>query len=247
MKTVIVIPARWGSTRFVGKPLAKINGKEVIKYVWEKASLSKIANTVVVATDDKRIEKFCKEKKINVLMTSKQNKTGTDRVYDVSKKINSDIYLNFQGDEPLIHPKNIDKVITCLKKNISKKFSVSTGYSIIHSKKYNKKNSTVFLVKSHSNQAIFFSRSEIPYISKKNKSNKKIKRFKHIGLYAYTKAALKRFHHYKRGPLEISESLEQMRFLENEEKIICTKLVESNLAVDYPSDIRKIEDFLKKK
>ena len=93
MKTIVVIPARWGSTRFEGKPLAKINGKEVIKYVWEKANLSKLAQEVIVATDDKRIKNFCMNEGIKVLMTSKSNKTGTDRIYEVSKKINFDITI----------------------------------------------------------------------------------------------------------------------------------------------------------
>ena len=93
MKVTIVIPARWGSTRFKGKPLAKINGKEVIKYVWEKANLSKIADKVIVATDNNKIKNFCIKQNINVLMTSNKNKTGTDRIYEVSKKINSDIYV----------------------------------------------------------------------------------------------------------------------------------------------------------
>ena len=149
MKFIIVIPARWGSTRFRGKPLAKINGKEVIKHVWEKANLSRIANKIIVATDNNRIKKFCEKEKFDVLMTSKENKTGTDRIYELSKKISSDIYINLQGDEPLIDPKNIDKVALCLKKNISKKFEVATGYSKInkHSKKLYIDSSTFFLLK----------------------------------------------------------------------------------------------------
>ena len=242
MKTIIVIPARWGSTRFRGKPLAKINGKEVIKYVWEKANLSRVTNKIVVATDDHRIKNFCEKEKIDVLMTAKNNNTGTDRIYELSKKINSDIYINLQGDEPLIDPKNIYKVALCLKKNISKKFEVATGYSKINEySKTSLHSSSVFLIKSPKNQALFFHRG----ISKILEN--KIEPLKHIGLYAYTKAALKRFHKYKRSRLEISESLEQMRFIENGEKIICTQLNDSKFAVDYPSDIKKIENFLKKK
>jgi len=243
LKTTIVIPARWNSSRFKGKPLAKINGITVLERVWRKANLSKIAKKIVVATDHKKIENFCKQKKIQVLMTSNKNKTGTDRVYEVSTKINSDIYVNLQGDEPLIDPKSIDKVILCLEKNVKKKFEVSTGFSKLKSQQNNNEKSCVFLVKSVSNQAIFFSRSKIPF----NINNIKVQRYRHIGLYAYTKQSLKKFHQYKVGPLEISEKLEQMRFLENGERIICTHLSENNLAVDYPSDIKKIENFLKKK
>ncbi len=240
MKTLIVIPARWKSSRFLGKPLAKINGKEVIKYVWEKAKLSKITKEVIVATDDKRIKNFCDKENIKALMTSKNHETGTDRIYEVSKKINSDIYVNLQGDEPLINPKNIDKVVLCLKKNIPKKFEVSTGYSKV---KVFKKTSTVYLLKSKEHQAWFFFRGK--NLGELYKLYKSFKPLKHIGLYAYTKNALKRFHKYERSSTEISDSLEQMRFIDNNEKIICTEVTDSNFAVDYPSDIKKIEKLIK--
>ena len=240
MKTIIVIPARWDSKRFPGKPLAKINGKEVIKYVWEKANLSKLAEDVVVATDDNRIENFCKNEDIKVLMTSKSNLTGSDRVYEVSKKINFDFYCNVQGDEPLIDPENIDKVILCLKKNISKKIEVSTGYSKIKGLKNNQLDPlTVYLFKLNNQAQVFFRGN--------NFENSKLEPLKHIGLYAYTRSALERFHNYKRGKKEISESLEQMRFIENNEKIACTAITDSKFAVDFPNDIKKIESYLKKK
>ena len=225
-----------------------------IKYVWEKANLSKLAQEVIVATDDKRIKNFCMNEGIKVLMTSKSNKTGTDRIYEVSKKINFDIYCNVQGDEPLINPKNIDKVILCLKKNISKKFEVATGYSKIEAPSLNKysktvHSSTVFLAKAGkmnliTNEALYFWRG-LSYETLENLHGRDP--LKHIGLYAYTKAALKRFHNYKRSPSEISQGLEQMRFIENKEKIICTEVMDSGFAVDYPSDIKKIVNFLKKK
>ena len=109
MKILIVIPARWGSSRFVGKPLAKINKIPMIKRVYKKAVKSKEASDVIVATDDKKISNFCKNENIKVIMTSKSCNSGTDRVYQVSKKIKSDIYVNLQGDEPLIKPQSIDK------------------------------------------------------------------------------------------------------------------------------------------
>ena len=248
MKVVIVIPARWNSTRFPGKPLAKIHGKEVIKYVWEKANLSKLADDIIVATDNKKIKNFCTDSGIKVLVTSKKNNTGTDRIYEVSKKINSDIYCNVQGDEPLIDPKNIDNVISCLKKNISKRFEVSTGYSQAKDlKKFYKNNEitkTVFLEKlDKTNEAFIFYRG----IQSKSLRLKENKLLKHIGLYAYTKSALKRFHNYKMSPSEVSQSLEQMRFIENNEKIACTAITDSKFAVDFPNDIKKIEAYLKKK
>ena len=144
MKSTIIIPARWGSKRFPGKPLPKIKKKELIHHVWDRAKLSKEADLCIVATDDKRIKKFCEDNNIRVIMTSTKHLTGTDRVYEVTKKINSDIYVNLQGDEPLINPKNIDKVILTLKKNIKRNYEISTGYSSIKSGQ-NKNKSIVFL------------------------------------------------------------------------------------------------------
>ena len=116
MKTIIVIPARWDSSRFKGKPLALIKGITMLERVWKKAKLSKEANDVIVATDNKKIWNFCKKNQFKVIMTSKNHKTGTDRISEVSKKINANIYVNLQGDEPLINPRSIDAVIRCLKK-----------------------------------------------------------------------------------------------------------------------------------
>ena len=129
MKVLAVIPARWSSSRFPGKPLALINGKPMISIVWKKVIKAKSINNSIVATDDKRIFDSCKKMSINVMMTSKKHLTGTDRVYEVSKRIKSDIYVNNQGDEPLINPKSIDAVINLLKNNLgnSRLFSIGIG------------------------------------------------------------------------------------------------------------------------
>ena len=128
MKVLAVIPARWSSSRFPGKPLAIINGEPMINLVWKQVMKTKSINNSIVATDDKRIFDSCKKMSINAIMTSKKHLTGTDRVYEVSKKINSDIYVNIQGDEPLINPKSIDAVINLLKKNLKRKIFSSTAY-----------------------------------------------------------------------------------------------------------------------
>ena len=122
MKVLAVIPARWNSSRFPGKPLALINGIPMINMVWKKVIKAKSINNSIVATDDKRIFDACKKMSINVIMTSKKHLTGTDRVHEVSKKIKSDIYVNIQGDEPLINPKSIDDIVILLKKNLRKKY-----------------------------------------------------------------------------------------------------------------------------
>jgi len=118
MKVLAVIPARWSSSRFPGKPLAIINGEPMINLVWKQVMKTKSINNCIVATDNKRIFDSCKKMAINVIMTSKRHLTGTDRVYEVSEKVKSDIYVNIQGDEPLISPKSIDDVINLLKSHL---------------------------------------------------------------------------------------------------------------------------------
>ena len=238
MKSTIIIPARWASKRFPGKPLAKIKKKELIHHVWDRAKLSKEADLCLVATDDKRIKKFCEDNNIRVTMTSTKHLTGTDRVYEVTKKINSDIYVNLQGDEPLINPKNIDKVILILKKNIKNKFEISTGYSLIKTGQ-NKNKSIVFLNKSNQGELKFLTRLE-------NFSKKRIKKkLKHIGIFAFTKEGLKKFANFKSKKLEKKENIELLRSIENNQKVICVKLSDNNISVDYPSDIKKVEKQIK--
>ena len=153
MKVILVIPARWNSKRFPGKPLAKINGTELIKHVWDKAIKANCFHHAIVATDNKKIQNFCLKNNINVILTSVKNRTGTDRVYEVSKKINGDIYVNLQGDEPLINPKNIKKVVDNLKKNIKYGFEISTAHLVINSLKKLEK-SCVYLTKTINDQVL---------------------------------------------------------------------------------------------
>ena len=241
MKVILVIPARWNSKRFPGKPLAKINGIELIKHVWDKAIKANCFHHAIVATDNKKIQNFCLKNNINVILTSVKNRTGTDRVYEVSKKINGDIYVNLQGDEPLINPKNIKKVVDNLKKNIKYGFEISTAHLVINSLKKLEK-SCVYLTKTINDQVLLVSRSPIP-----SNFELKMPRLKHVGIFAFTKKALKKFAKYKVGILEKNESIELLRFLENQNKVITTRIIQTNLAVDYPSDIKKIENYLRKR
>lgn len=243
MKTIIVIPARWDSSRFKGKPLVLIKGVTMLERVWEKAKLSKEADDVIIATDNKKIQDFCKKNEFKVIMTSKSHKTGTDRISEVSRKVNANIYVNLQGDEPLINPKSIDTVIKCLKKNIKNGFDVSTGYTLLNNNYKDEKKATGYLVKSKYNEVLFVSRLPIPL----NIKEKKIKRLKHVGLYAFTKRIIQEFSKLKIGQLEKNESIELLRFLENKKRVICTLLKNNiNQAVDHASDIKKVEKYLKK-
>tara|TARA_Y100000590_G_C15483798_1_gene925023 strand:- start:59 stop:784 length:726 start_codon:yes stop_codon:yes gene_type:complete len=241
MKTLIVIPARWNSSRFPGKPLALINGKEMIKRVWEQCLKSKEADDVIVATDNKKIFNFCIENNIKIIMTSNKHKTGTDRVGEVSKKINADIYVNVQGDEPLIKFKNIDLLIRKLKKN--KNYDVVLGYyNLKKIIKYNDYNPT-YLVKNKFEEVLYLSRSQIPFFDKSKKNTISIS----LGLFAFTKEGIKNFSKLKVSYLENIEKVEMIRFLENNYKILSVKLNEVNASVDYPSDIKKVEKIIKNK
>ena len=239
MKVLAVIPARWNSSRFPGKPLALINGIPMINMVWKKVIKAKSINNSIVATDDKRIFDACKKMSINVIMTSKKHLTGTDRVYEVSKKIKSDIYVNIQGDEPLINPKSIDAVINLLKRNLKRKIFASTAYIKIPK---NQKNITgVYLVCNKENEVLYLSRYPITSNFKK-KMNKK----KHIGIYAFTKNCLKIFSNLRYKKLETSESIEILRLIENGYKLVSQEVNTSKIDVNYPIDIKKVEKFLNK-
>lgn len=241
MKIVIVIPARWKSKRFPGKPLAIINNKEMILHVWEKAKKVRNIQRVVVATDNKKILNFCRNKKIDTILTSTSCKTGTDRVTEISEKISADIYVNLQGDEPLINPGNIEKVILGLRRSINNRIQVSTGYTLTKNKQ-NKNNSNVYLIKSKEDNVVYLSRKELPLNYDKNFCY-----LKHIGIFAFTKNALKLFSNSNIGILEKKEKIELIRFLENDVKVKAIYINETGLAVDYQSDIKKIENYIKRK
>ena len=241
MKVVIVIPSRWKSSRFPGKPLALIDKVPMIKRVYKKACMAKKADKVFVATDNSKIFNFCKNNDIEVIMTSNKCKTGTDRVCEVSKRIHSDIYVNLQGDEPLINPNCIDAVINLLKRNLRKKIIASTAYVEVDNS-INKENTGVYLTCNKFHEVIFLSRYKIPFNFKKKTMKKK-----HVGLYAYTKNALKVFNKLRQGNLEKTESIEILRLLENGYKVIAKKIYTPLLDVNYSSDVKKIERFLKNK
>tara|TARA_Y100000590_G_C15612700_1_gene974470 strand:+ start:247 stop:969 length:723 start_codon:yes stop_codon:yes gene_type:complete len=239
MKILAIIPARWASSRFPGKPLALIKKEPMIYLVWKQVKKSKLINKIIIATDDKRIFDFCNSKDIDVIMTSKKCLTGTDRVYEVSKKIKSDIYVNIQGDEPLIDPNSIDKVVKILVKNKKKGILASTGYvKILQNTKKHPKG--VYLVCNKKNEVLYLSRFPIS-----SNFNKRINKKKHVGIYAFTKKGLKIFSNLKYKELELSESVEILRLIENSHKLLAIEVKTPLIDVNYPKDIKLVENFLK--
>ena len=236
MKIIGVIPARYDSTRFPGKPLALINGKAMIQHVWENSSKSKLINELYVATDDKRIFDAVNKFWGNAVMTSKKHKSGSDRIGEVVKSKNCDIVVNIQGDEPFINPMNIDKAIMPLVKD--KNINVSTLCTKIKNKDEINNPNVVKVVTDKKGFALYFSRYTIPY----NRDDMKgVSYYKHIGLYVFRKDYLMKFVKMKPSKLELTEKLEQLRILENGERI---KVVITNIdsvTIDTVSDLKKIK------
>jgi len=233
-----IIPARYGSTRFPGKPLAYIAGKPMIQRVYEQASKSKLLNDVVVATDDIRIMNCVLDFGGRVILTDKNHKTGTDRICEVIKYVKTDIVVNIQGDEPFLNPVVIDTAVKPL--IADRKLNVSTV--AVEMKNDFENPNKVKVVFDINHNALYFSRSVIP---SDFRNAQRVKYYKHLGLYAYRTKYLEKYSKLTPTLLELAESLEQNRMIENGEKIkiVITKL--DSLSVDTPEDIKRILKILK--
>jgi len=242
MKIAGIIPARYASTRLPGKPLTLINGKPMIQRVYEQSLKSKYLEKVIVATDDRRIFDCVKSFGGNVVMTSVKHQSGTDRIYEAVKNLKCDIVVNIQGDEPFINPKNIDKAILPLL--IDKEINVSTLAIKIKSTADLLDVNKVKIIVDNNNYAIYFSRNCLPYDMENNPADNGFigmnKYYKHIGLYVYRKSYLVKFSKMEKSYLEKMEKLEQLRILENGDKI---KVVITNIdsvSIDTKEDLELI-------
>ena len=243
MNILGIIPARYASSRFPGKPLTMINGKPMIRRVYEQAKKADSLSEVIVATDDDRIKKAVLEFDGNVIMTSTEHKSGTERCREVLEKSKSagknyDVIVNIQGDEPYIVPKQIDLVVSCFNKP---EVQIATLAKKINSEEelFNPNVNKVIINKF--DEAIYFSRQTIPFIQNVEKNNwlTSFNFYKHIGIYAYRADVLIEITELEITALEKAESLEQLRWIENgyKIKVIITEL-ESH-AVDIPDDLLK--------
>ncbi len=248
-KISAVIPARYGSTRFEGKPLADILGKPMIQHVYEGVRQSKLIDEVIVATDDQRIIEAVQSFGGKAIMTSPTHFTGTDRVAEVAKKLRSEIIVNVQGDEPLIKGVIIDNAIRPLLTDES--LQISTLITRIEEVRDWLNPHIVKVVVDQKNFALYFSRSPIPFPRDLNIGRleshpfgtdrplpKRV--FKHIGLYVFRRKFLLHFSKMKPTPLEKLEKLEQLRALENGYRIKTTPVDYEPLSVDTPEDLQKV-------
>ncbi len=237
---IIVIPARYNSSRFPGKPLAKIHSKSMLSLVWEKCVKAVGAANVIIATDDKRIINHCKIGKMKCLLTSKKCLTGTDRIIEISKKIKREFYINVQGDEPLVKPGDIKKII---KASIKNPDYIINGMSKITNKDDYRNLNIPKLVINMDNQLLFMSRAPIPA----NKKDQFVKAYKQVCIYSYPRDVLQsKYIFNKKSELEKIEDIEILRFLEIGYKIKMVKLSQNSIAVDTPSDLKKVVSYLNK-
>tara|TARA_B100000927_G_C16393105_1_gene440174 strand:+ start:244 stop:972 length:729 start_codon:yes stop_codon:yes gene_type:complete len=239
MKYLIVIPARLKSTRLPNKPLIKILGKEVLLRTYERClAVVKDPKKIIIATDHESIISFCKQHKINAIITSGSCLTGTDRVCEVAKKIPADLYINVQGDEPILDLNDLEKFIeiACQNPNM-----VYNGYADIKNKNnYFSPNIPKVIFHPVTKDLIYMSRAAIPA----NKQFSFEKGWKQVCIYAFPKESLLNFSANSKTPLEAIEDIEVLRFLELGYRVQMIPLSGNGISIDVPEDIKKVEDYL---
>jgi len=243
LRFVGIIPARYASTRFPGKPLVQIGGKSMIQRVYEQ--VSKALKDVYVATDDVRIFEAVKAFGGKAIMTSDQHKSGTDRCYEAYSKLEEqfDVVINIQGDEPFIQPEQIKTLQSCFDEpdteiaTLAKVFTGKDDFSAL-----NNPNSPKLVINKR-NEALYFSRSVIPYRRNAKPDNwiSLHSYLKHVGIYAYRAAILRDLTLLEQSPLEIAESLEQLRWLENGFRIKVGFTDVETVGIDTPEDLEKVK------
>lgn len=246
MKITAVIPARYASTRFPGKALAEIGGRPMIQHVYERTAKAKLVSRTIVATDDHRIADVVRQTGGEVVMTSIDHMTGTDRLAEVAMDLDSDIIVNVQGDEPLICPDMIDQAIKPFL--VDRDLQMGTLKSRIKSLHDFLSPNVVKVVTDNLSNALYFSRSPLPFFRDKWKDLKdesfccgKLLCYKHIGLYVYRRDFLLQYASLPPTFLEISEKLEQLRALENGVKIRVVETEFESIGVDTPDDLVKAQ------
>lgn len=245
MKFIGIIPARYASTRFPGKPLAVLGGKTVIQRVYEK--VSSCLETAYVATDDQRIFDHVKSWGGNVVMTRTDHKSGTDRIEEAIEKVGEgyDVVINVQGDEPFIDASQIETVCRCFDDDATQ--IATLGIRFGDNVEAIKNPNSPKIVIDNNNFAMYFSRSIIPFVRGKEEVTwgKEFPFLKHIGLYAYRREVLREVTSLPQSSLEIAESLEQLRWLQNGYKIKVGETDIETIGIDTPDDLAKAEEVLK--
>jgi 3-deoxy-manno-octulosonate cytidylyltransferase (CMP-KDO synthetase) len=239
-KAAGIIPARWGSTRFPGKPLHPIAGKPLLRHVWERCRRAKKLDSIIIATDDMRIADAAFDWGAEVSLTSAHHRSGTDRVAEVAQKAKEFAYIiNIQGDEPLVEASLIDKLVETLRAD--NRLDIVTAAHPFESQKEADSPHQVKVVLDLAGNALYFSRSPIPF-SRNRPTGTKILR--HQGIYGFRREALLQFVKWRPSPLEQTESLEQLRALENGVTVHVLVTKQGSPGIDTPQDAKALEQKL---
>ena len=239
MKVVAVIPARLASMRLPRKMLREIHGRPLALWVYQAVRSSPLLDDVILATDSDEILEACKKHSCKAVMTSDKHRSGTERVREVSQSVKADAYINVQGDEPMIRAEHIAALVEVMK---SPDVAVGTLKTPAAAEDISNPNA-VKVVTDLNRRALYFSRSTVPF----DRDGSKPAYFKHLGIYAYRKAALDRFVTLPESSLERSERLEQLRFLENGIPIYVGETPFDSVGVDTEEDLARVSDILKRK
>ena len=247
MKFIAIIPARYASTRFPAKPLAVLGGKPVIQRVYER--VKSVLDEVYVATDDERILRAVESFGGRAVMTREDHKSGTDRCYEAYQKIGheSDIVINVQGDEPFIHPSQIQTLQACFKDSSTQIATLVKPFAVTDSLEALQNPNSPKVVVSDDGRALYFSRSVVPYLRGVAQEEWLVRHtfYKHIGLYAYRSEVLREITQLPQSTLERAESLEQLRWLDHGYVIRVGQTNVETIGIDTPEDLARAEAFLK--
>jgi 3-deoxy-manno-octulosonate cytidylyltransferase (CMP-KDO synthetase) len=243
MHVVAIIPARYASTRFPGKPLARIHGKPMLQHVYERTCRATLVDEVIVATDDERILSAAEDFGARAVLTSACHETGTDRLAEVAAGLEkADLVVNVQGDEPMIAPEMIDTAIAPLGERPD--ISMGTLMADITTPEDFKNPNVVKVVTDQQGLALYFSRSPIPFTRDVVPDTAHLNARRHIGLYVYRRDFLLRYPHLDPTPLEKAEKLEQLRALEHGYRIHVALTTHLSIGVDTPEDLEKVKTLL---
>lgn len=238
---VIVIPARYGSTRLPGKPLVQLAGKSMIQRVYEQAKQAKTCGRVIVATDDERIVNAVQGFGGEARMTRPDHRTGTERIAEVAAHTDGEVFVNVQGDEPLVDPAAIDTAVNSLLEE--PKASIATVAVLIRTPADIMDPNVVKTVLDFEDHALYFSRAPIPWV--RDSAHKvHARHMKHLGLYVFQRDALLEYPTLPQGELERLEQLEQLRWMENGWKIRVAEVEHDAVSVDVPEDVARVEKLL---
>ncbi|EAU42373.1 3-deoxy-D-manno-octulosonate cytidylyltransferase [Fulvimarina pelagi HTCC2506] len=236
MATIAIIPCRYGASRFPGKPLSDIHGKPMLWHVYHQATKAPSIDRVIIATDDDRIYQKCEILGLEVMMTRGDHVSGTDRVAECASRLDGEVFVNVQGDEPMIEPEAIERVAKAILESTDENIVASNGFNEMCDPSDVIDTNVVKVVMRQDGRALAYSRMPIPF-----PKGGKVQYFRQLGLYAFRKHGLERFVASKPGPLEMAEGVEMFRFLEHGYDVNMVQVPnDRGIPVDTPSDLERV-------